>query len=350
MAQPKRPTIVGGVFGLPCPPAAKSASPEFLQGRRLLLANGRSCLHVLLQELKPRTLWLPSYLCGSILEAIPKRGVSVHYYEMGFGLKPESTDWLGKIRKRDVVLAINYFGIGRNDQLMRDAKSRGAWVVEDACQALWAQPDASVADFTIYSPRKFVGLPDGGILRINTDKPVLKHLTKPVPASASWWMDAMDACVVRAEFDRGQGDRRWFELFQKAEANQPCGAVEISSFSRFALENYFDWDAIANARGKNYRALATELADVALYPKLPTHAVPLGFPIRSEHRDRIRERLFKEQIFPPIHWPIAGIVPARFTESHRLANEILTLPCDQRYDVSTMKRIAGLVRKALASR
>jgi hypothetical protein len=41
------------------------------------------------------------------------------------------------------------------------------------------------------------------------------------------------------------------------------------------------------------------------------------------------------------------MVPERFDASHRLAAEIMTLPCDQRCGPADMERMAALVRGAL---
>ena len=73
----------------------------------------------------------------------------------------------------------------------------------------------------------------------------------------------------------------------------------------------------------------------------------MGFPIRHPDRDRIREALFVEGIYPPVHWDLRGSVPEDFAESHRLAGHILTLLCDQRYGRGDMERMTACVRKAL---
>jgi len=73
--------------------------------------------------------------------------------------------------------------------------------------------------------------------------------------------------------------------------------------------------------------------------------VPLGFPIRVRNREALRRRFLEHGICPAIHWPLEGFVPAGFVESHRLAADMLTLPCDQRYGDDDMARLAELVRR-----
>jgi hypothetical protein len=342
----RNPGIVGGVFGLPLSAPAEVSLPDFLRGRSRFLVNGRSCLNVLLRRLGTCKLWMPSYLCGSILEGVPKQ-VDVKFYELDLNLELTSDRFFRRIKPRDVVGVINYFGISANERIAKLAKERGAIVIEDACQAHRPGIDTALADFAIFSLRKLVGVPDGAILQIR-GQDIFSGKLKLQKPSSQWWDDARQACSLRAAFDKGQGSSQpWFELFQRAEANQPTGAFAMTAFSRKLMKTAFDWENIATKRVKNYLYLASKLSDVALFKGLPNGAVPLGFPIRTKDRDRVRQFLFKHLIFPPIHWPIAGVTPKRFAQSHQLADEILTLPCDQRYDMQVMKRVARLTRQAL---
>jgi dTDP-4-amino-4,6-dideoxygalactose transaminase len=108
-----------------------------------------------------------------------------------------------------------------------------------------------------------------------------------------------------------------------------------------------DFDAIGRRRCANYDRLATHLADIALFATRSSGVVPLAFPIRVKDRDRIRQALFDQHIYPPIHWSLKGLVPDMFVESHCLSLEIMSLPCDQRYDQRDMDRIIKAVRAAM---
>jgi hypothetical protein len=89
--------------------------------------------------------------------------------------------------------------------------------------------------------------------------------------------------------------------------------------------------------------LSDALGKIAIFRKLPKGIVPLGFPVRVADREKVRAKLFAHGIFPPVHWPIKGTVPRTFTASHRLAGEIMTLPCDQRYGLPVLERIVKLI-------
>lgn len=166
-------------------------------------------------------------------------------------------------------------------------------------------------------------------------------------APADWWLKALLAVVLRREFDIHGGNRLWFKLYQETEAQSPIGAYAMSELSRLLLMHCIDYQEMAKKRIVNYQELARVLGAVALFPNLPPGVVPVGFPIRVEKRDMLRRMLFEHQIYPPVHWPIEGLVPESYQDSHRLAENIMTLPCDQRYTAQDMQRMADLVRNGL---
>jgi dTDP-4-amino-4,6-dideoxygalactose transaminase len=273
-----------------------------------------------------------------MLKALGKRIESVKFYEVGYDLTLPSLNWLDRIQPNDLVILVDYFGLPCDRNFINRAKEQGAWVLEDACQALLTEGVGRYSDFVLFSPRKYLGVPDGGILVLNRKIPSGTRKVRQVPVK--WWLKTISATILRREFDLGIGSRRWFELFQETEADGPIGLYAMSGFSRILLENSFDYPSIAQKRVRNYRILNEKLMGFALFPSLPPHVVPLGFPIRVEGRDQVRQALFAEEIYPPVHWPIKGIVPKKFRNSHRLSDEIMTLPCDQRYGPEDMERIA----------
>jgi dTDP-4-amino-4,6-dideoxygalactose transaminase len=335
------PGIIGGLFGLPTVSDLHAGCiPPFFTDRSLLLVNARSGISYLVDLLSPAQVWVPSYLCASILQAIGSTA-RIQFYEVNDDLVIPSLHWLADVQSRDLVILIDYFGYPCDSLCVRQAQEQGAWVLEDACQALLSRGVGRFSDFVLYSPRKFLGVPDGGILAVNHEVDLENTAFGRPPTE--WMLKALLAVVLRREFDQHGGTRRWFELFQEVERDHPIGNYAMSELSNMLLTNAFDYPAIAKRRVDNYRFLAEELGDIALFPDLPPGVVPLGFPIRVRNRDQIRQVLFEHKIYPPVHWPIEGIVPAEFSDSHRLSTEVMTLLCDQRYCRGDMARMAQLV-------
>ncbi|MFB5621863.1 MAG: hypothetical protein ACE5Q7_02880 [Candidatus Nitrosomaritimum yanchengensis] len=115
--------------------------------------------------------------------------------------------------------------------------------------------------------------------------------------------------------------------------------------SKALLENAFDYPSISRKRVENYEILNRYLSKFAIFPNLPEGVVPLAYPIRLRNREEVRQHLFKKKIYPPVHWPLSGLVPENFAASHHLSSTILSLVCDQRYSSADMIGTAELVLK-----
>lgn len=347
MLVPTMPRIIGGMFGLGETSNPSRSMPPFLRGNSILLANARSGIALLIELLSPAHVWMPSYLCEVMIKAVDELRTSVKFYEVDYDLSLSSSEWLDSVQPNDLVVLIDYFGFPSDPYWIKLAKERGARVLEDGCQALLSEEAGRFSDFVLFSPRKFVGVPDGGILVYNHE--IACDAIKIETPPSAWWLKAFSASVLRRDFDLHGGNRRWFELFQETEDEGPIGPYAMSEFSRVLLQHGFDYSMIAEKRVENYELLANELREFALFPSLPSGVVPLGFPIRVKDRDRVRQVLFSHEIYPPVHWPIQGVVPEEFSDSHKLASEIMTLPCDQRYGEDDMMRMIAVVLKEMIS-
>jgi hypothetical protein len=338
--------IIGGMFGLESfqPPGDPTAvqSPRFLSGRQIKLATGRSAFRLLESFLAPKTVWMPSYLCGVVLGAF--RTARIRFYPIDEHLCVAADNWLTEVAPGDFVVFIDYFGFNLWPDWGAEARRRGAWIVEDACQAMLNAEFCQHAHYVIFSPRKFVGVPDGGILLAQGESSLPEPQLPPPPAG--WWLEAFEASRLRGEFDRHGGDRRWFDLFRKIDPSGPIEPARMSELTSLLLLHAINFTEVARRRRENYLVVAGALARFAMFPTLPETVVPLGFPVRLSDREVVRQALFAHEIYPPVHWSIQDVVPETFHASHRLADDIMTIPCDQRYGRAEMQQVADLVRGA----
>jgi hypothetical protein len=340
----KRNRIIGGLYGLEYNLHTEGDKPSFLSDRDILLINARSGIWLLVNQLKPRKAWIPSYLCHTIIKAIDRSITTVRYYEVNYDLDIASESWINEVEKGDIVVFIDYFGFPYSHSIGARVRERGAIVLEDASQALLSSHVGLHSDYALFSPRKWIGVPDGGILRCPEGCRFVDVV--PLEPDASWWLKAYRASVLRRLFDEGVPTREWFELFREAEETAPIGPYSMSQLSQIIISCSVDYSILARKRIDNYTILLEELSDYAIFSKLEPDTVPLGFPVRIDNRDAVRHALFDEEIYPPVHWSIDGIVPRDFKESHRLAQNIMTIPCDQRYKKEDIKRIIKLFLKS----
>lgn len=335
--------IIGGKFGLPEERISNPVVPHFLSGNPVLLFNGRSGIKLVLDSLKPRTVWLPSYLCHTILSAVDPEVCDIRFYPIDDHLRVENLDILSEVKTSDFFLFIDYFGFTFERNLLKELKKKQVVLFQDCSQALfyeWLEP---ISDFCLYSPRKFLGVPDGGILKVGAGY----HLAHPDLAEPpeDAFMQLFWAVVKRREFDLDGSVCNWNGFFIRGEAALIPSYSRMSELSKFLLGNAFDYEAIALRRRENYQTLLNKLGEFALFPDLDDRVVPLGFPIKIENRDHLQRELFRQNIFPPIHWVIEGVVPDEFHKSHLLSQTIMTLPCDQRYGEEEMEHIAKSLLK-----
>ncbi len=146
---------MGGMFGSEGWEYIEQPPPHFLQEPCLKLINARSGMRILCELLTPRRVWMPSYLCATMVNAVPQELVS--FYPVNGRLRVKDMGWLGSVSKGDLVLFIDYFGFDLHRKAMQAVKERGAWTLQDASQSLLSSFDRPFADFVLFSPRKTVG-------------------------------------------------------------------------------------------------------------------------------------------------------------------------------------------------
>ncbi|GAB6097778.1 hypothetical protein JCM14469_40320 [Desulfatiferula olefinivorans] len=343
-ARPNVP-VIGGVIGFDVDDAVSPGGqfPAALAETGVFLANGRSCLYVLLDMLRPERVWLPSYCCESLVDACVQAGIPVEFYALNRRLKLADTHAPDAVNAGDLVLVIDFFGFPGDDTIVEQAQRKKARLVKDAGMALPGYSPDDRFDFVFYSFRKNTGVPDGAVLAARDGQLCLRR--EPAETPSASWLKALLSMAHRTDFDkRGGTSADWFSLFREAEHAQRIGYTRISPLSRCILLGGTDFNRIAQARRRNYLVLLDELKEFALFPTLPDGVAPLGFPMMAANRDDTRRALFNESIFPPVHWDVSGFLPDRFTQSHALSACIMTLPCDQRYSSEQMAYMAGLVK------
>ena len=340
--------VIGGLFGLENVSLTNGDQPSPFAGSHVsYFLSARCALYAVCQSVKPRLVWLPSFLCGSVLDPFRSLEIPVRYYDAGPNFGFGDDNWIDDVRPGDLVLVIHYFGFANTTFPAEQLKLRGAVIIEDASQGLFIKQLYPESICIVYSPRKFFGVPDGGVLATSRMEAVRRQPLQPPPSE--WWKAAFATTQMRREFDLVGGENRWFLSFRHVEETFPVGPYCSSDLARMLIETGTDYGFMRTARRENYLALAEQLNEYALFPVLGEDTVPLGFPVcvDAAQRDAVLSCLYAEKIYPPVHWRIDGIVPEEHNESHSLSRRILTLICDQRYTVGDMERQAETFLSAI---
>jgi hypothetical protein len=305
------------------------------------LHNARSALHALWSTTRPRRIWLPAYVCSEVAGAVPL-GQNVRYYPLDELLSPRIDYLATQVRSGDHVLVINYFGRPADRNLIAlagDLPDVG-WI-EDRAHAL-DPVDSAWADWLLYSPRKLFGVPDGGILIARETE------LQPLVAAASIDLSFILPSLERFEDPEEHDNQRWYASYLHQEAAMRVGLQAMSRLT-VAVLNASDLQADGKARRHNYQLLRGRLENWAFFPTPTISFSPMGFPIRVKSAATLCRKLSEARIFAARHWRVIPSDPSIFTAEHQLARELVTLPCDYRYDESDMHRVADAVLEAMGA-
>lgn len=316
---------IGGFFELEL-----QGSGGFPHDGAVLLNTGRACIELALRGSGAAHIHVPRYTCDVVLEPIERCGVPYTFYDIDERLEVAALPELGP---DDLLLYTNYFGL--KDVYAEDLAGRyGSSLILDNSQALFAKPPAE--SYSFYSPRKFVGVPDGGmlytlsehtgVLEPDTSKHRYTHLIGRIdggPASA-------------------------YDDFRRSDAALAGQGVKAMSRSTRRLLSSIDFEAVRERRLANYAILHEALGhlNALSLPKDGT-ACPMVYPLLLD-RDDVRRRLIENGIFVATFWPNVLHWCGEGSWEHRLAKHLLPLPIDQRYGASHMRRVADVVLEAVA--
>jgi dTDP-4-amino-4,6-dideoxygalactose transaminase len=322
-AEPAREPVSGSVWNAWSGPWAYHAA----------YANGRSALAAALQQRRRRRVWLPAYACPSLAEGA-SAAAELRFYPVAADLELADDAWAADVAADDAIVVVDYFGRppGVAWQRLKRPLGHALWI-EDRAQALdtAAKP---FGDVVLYSPRKLLGVGDGGL--------VFAHEPLPVPTETG------DDGLWRPEDARaldpdGRRPDLWRPAFQAREDAAMVGASAATARTMAALRSTAVSPATAR-RCANWRQLAEALPEHALWPLADPYFAPLAFPILAEDAAMAVQALAAERIWAPRHWADPPSDPATFPHAHWLAARCLSLPLDQRYGEPEMARTIEAVR------
>jgi len=324
-------SYIGGYFGWE---RRQGAGLEWLT-HAAKYQSARCAIAAFVGAVNPIRIWLPNYICGDVSDALNACGVQISRYSLSAAWTvPQDV----RLQRNDWLLCVDYFGICREqiaDVLARFGPNR---VLVDAAQSLFYR--AEVGESVVYSPRKFLGLPDGGML--------LSHLTLPSAYNADERGSAQRCKHLQS---RAHGCvMQGYQQFRQAEKSlESCVPKAMSRLTERHLATV-DADFVSKQRIINYNFLAKSLMDRMLsVPPLPSGAVPLCCPVLNVPAASMRDALIEQGIFLPTYWPAIAI-PDNDTVALGLRDETLYLPCDQRYTPAELARVVDAVSFQLEHR
>lgn len=331
---------IGGFFGLALSdvePVADSVWNDWTKGARVVTAcTARAALARLIAHRKPRNVWMPAYICHELASVADPR--SLRFYPLDDELSPDIEVLQCSLEAGDLVVAVDYFGRPPGPRFRRFAAERSDIVwVEDRAHALWLA-DEPWSDWQLFSPRKLLGVPDGGLLITRRD-----HIL-PEPITGRTDTAIMIPELMRFEDQMETENTVWYSAFLAREQSLTTKAFPASRLTRCLLERIAIRRLIAD-RQRNYAFLFSKLPELAIWKTLTDGIAPFGFVIRVDDAGALAARLASERLFCARHWATLPSDAKVFWREHAMSRQLLTLPCDHRYSEGDLERLVKMVAR-----
>lgn len=313
---------IGGYFGLE--QLVDNAYYKNLIG----LNSGRNALLYLVRAKGIKKLYIPFYLCDSVSSMLQHHGYDFDYYHIDEDMNPI---FRKKLEADSYLYIVNYFGQLDNNMIASLQQKYGRIIVDNT-HAFFQEPLSGVD--TIYSCRKFFGVPDGAYL--STDS----FLAEELETATS--KDRMVHVLGRYEGKASD----YYAHFKESDASLRHEPLRCMSKLTRNILGAIDYDSVKEARTRNYAYLHRELNRFNKLT-LTTPPGPFAYPFYVENGIAVKHRLASKKIYVPTLWPnVLKELPEDSLEYEYSAN-ILPLPCDQRYSIEDMVYLIAQLRKEI---
>lgn len=315
---------IGGYFEWEFP----TVQNRSLHEGAVYLNSGRHALEYILKGIgNASQLWIPYFTCDAVLEPLKKIGIPWKFYHTNEKLELAESIHL---QDGEYLLYTNYYGI-KDAYAQKIQETYGNRAIIDNAQALYC-PAQKHHQF--YSPRKFMGMPDGGFAVTSVPLTV-----GSLPIDCSY--DRCSHLLKRTELIPAEGYSD-FKANSKKIAESPLSQMSQISRHIFATT---DLDCIKQKRRENFEYLHKILASTNRLeiPSLDSFACPLVYPYWSKCGNELKKKLIAQNIFVATYWPNVLEWMGQNDLEYEMANHIVCIPVDQRYGKDDMERIIGAI-------
>lgn len=301
---------IGGYFGL-----EPLISNEYYKDL-LALNTARNALLYILKARRIQKLYIPYYLCDSVSEMCDREGYTYEFYHINSSFLP---DFEKNLSDNEYLYIVNYYGQISNEQI-KNLQAKYERIIIDNVQAFFQKPVQGID--TIYSCRKFFGVPDGAYL--STDCMLEEELPEDVSS------ERLKHLLGRFETDSAS---TYYQDFKKND--ESFKTLELRTMSKLT-HNFLgaiDYDKVKKIREENYLFLHEQLKGTNRL-NLTMPEGPYAYPFYCENGMELRRELAEQKIYVPTLWPNVLFSDDQIAKDY--ARNILPLPCDQRYRYEDM--------------
>ena len=308
---------IGGYFGL-----EEFSNNEYYKDL-IAVNNARNALLYILKARKITKLYIPYFLCDSVSYMCDREGYAYDYYHIGRDFLP---CFDCKVSGSEYLYVVNYYGQLSNETILT-LKAKYGNIIVDNVQAFFQKPIEGID--TVYSCRKFFGVPDGGY--VATDCRLDEELETDISK------DRMKHILGRFE---GKASDYYCDFKKNDESFKMLPLRYMSKLTHNIL-GAIDYKYVIQKRNGNYAFLDKELGKYN-HLSLSTPIAPYAYPFYCEDGMALKKKLAEKGIYVATLWP--NVLDMNVTVEKDYAENILPLPIDQRNCVDELMIVVGEIK------
>lgn len=298
----------------------KEVNPYFSS---TLFSNARTCLSVILDNLSISKLYIPSYICNSLIDVIRKKNIAYEVYKIDLEFFPTE---IFNLDSSEFFLYVNYFGVC-SINIKKLNNIYGKKLIIDNSMAFFANNN----DYICFnSARKFFGVQDGAY--ISGIK--VKHSLKKRKTTFNYHIKLRDNNRVLDGYNLYlNNEKRLNTIDQKA------------SFESLYKLKHINYGYIVKRRLNNYKYLENNLKQYnCLIVDKCESDIPMSYPLLL-NKVIDRSLFHKKMFFIPFFWD--KMYYYDYNISNISIHNLLSLPVDQNCDIYNLKRLINFIKEII---
>lgn len=305
----------------------EESSGKMLYEDGVKLNSGRNALAYLLEARNIKKIMMPKFMCDSCDNVIKNYNVKKRTYNINSQFQPIDIE----LQENEWLYIVNYYG-QLSDDYIKKMKEKYKRIILDYSQAYFQRPILGID--TIYSCRKYFGVPDGAILYTNC------RINRKLKTDISY----NRILPILGRFEKNA--EIFYEQYKQGERNfNDYPLMEMSKLTINLLRT-IDYAKVKDIRMRNYLFLMQNLAEFNELNLIVTKGLFM-YPLYVDNGELVRKKLQKNKIYTPCLWPNVVDDYDDNTIEGKMARNIVPLPIDQRYNLEDMEYIVCKIKEII---
>lgn len=298
---------------------------------------------------------MPSFIPAKLYRIILAYGYYPKFYEIDENCRFNIHE-INKLidSETKAVFVIHYFGYPAEIETVRKiADSKNIILIEDCAHVIHGKENGgrlgAWGDFSIFSPRKMLNLPEGGYLLLNRE---LKNFVPSYTQRVKSLYTFSKLLQTRGKYvyltltkgndvlNLSKIPQRGFIDESKSEKSQIKSISQLTSF----YSRNIDIKTHIERRQQNYTYLYSAVKNISflkpLYNELPFNWTPYSMPVivKEGYRDIFQAELIKSGISCGAGWPESPF-DSRSKKTSNLARNLIEFPIHPYIKINQLKKI-----------